>query len=59
MIGNKQRMPKKARYPLFILGLVIIILGSIVTNFESAGASSIGAVVLVGFAFLILSVLIK
>jgi uncharacterized membrane protein len=58
MAGNNQRMPKKARYPLFIIGLAIIILGSIVANFKGAGASSIGVIVLVGFALLILSVAI-
>jgi hypothetical protein len=52
-------MPKKARYPLFIIGLAIIIFGSIVANFENAGASSIGAIVFVGFAVLILSVAIR
>jgi hypothetical protein len=59
MIGNKQRMPKKARYPLFLIGLAIILLGSIGANSTGAGASSIGAIVLVGFALLILSVAIK
>jgi hypothetical protein len=59
MIGNKQRMPKKARYPLFLIGLAIILLGSIGANSIGAGASSIGAIVLVGFALLILSVAIK
>jgi hypothetical protein len=59
MIGNKQRMPKKARYPLFLIGLAIILLGSIEVNSTGAGASSIGVVVFVGFALLILSVAIK
>ena len=52
-------MPKKARYPLFLIGLAIILLGSIEVNSTGAGASSIGVVVFVGFALLILSVAIK
>jgi len=52
-------MPKKARFPLFILGLAVIILGSIVTNSAKAGAGSIAAIVLVGFVLLILSVAVE
>jgi len=59
MIGSKDRMPKKARFPLFILGLAIILFGSIGANSTGAGASVIAAIVLVGFAALILSVAIK
>lgn len=59
MMGKKQRMPKIARFPLFILGLAIIIFGSLGLNAASAGASIIAVDVLVGFVFLILSVAIN
>lgn len=52
-------MPKKARFPLFILGLAVIIVGSLVANYEKAAAASIAAVVLAGFIILILSVAIE
>ncbi len=52
-------MPKGARYPLFIIGLAILLVGSIASNAAGAGASLIGAVVLVGFVLMILSVAIK
>ncbi|MGP8125266.1 MAG: hypothetical protein ACLQEQ_05265 [Nitrososphaerales archaeon] len=58
-MGDKQRMPKGARYPLFIIGLAILLVGSIASNAAGAGASLIGAVVLVGFVLMILSVAIK
>ena len=51
-------MPKKARYPLFIVGLAIILIGSIGSNSVGAGAPIIGGFVLVGFALLVLSVAI-
>jgi len=56
MTEKKQYMPKKARYPLFIVGLAIILVGSLVLNSVNAGADSIAGAVLVGFALLILSV---
>ena len=52
-------MPKKARYPLFVIGLAIMLIGSIAANSEGAGASDIAAIVIVGFVFLILSVAIR
>ena len=59
MLGNKERMPKRARYPLFIVGLAILLVGSIGANSAGAGASVIGAVALVGFALMVLSVAIR
>ncbi len=59
MIGSKQRMPKRARYPLFLTGLVVIVLGGLVANAEKASASDIAGVALVGFAFLVSSVVLK
>ena len=51
-------MPKRARYPLFVLGLAILLVGSIGSNAVGAGAPLIGVVVLVGFVLMILSVAI-
>jgi len=59
MPEHRERMPKKARFPLFILGLAVIILGSVVANSAKAGAESIGVIVLAGFVLLILSVAIE
>jgi hypothetical protein len=52
-------MPKRGRFPLFILGLAVIILGSVAANAEKVGTSSIAGVVAVGFVLLVLSVLIR
>ena len=59
MMGTKDRMPKGARYPLFLIGLAVILLGSIEANSVGAAPATIGAIVLIGFAFLILSVAIR
>ncbi len=52
-------MPKRARYPLFLLGLVVIIAGSIILNYGGAGAVAVAAVVAIGFLILFLSVAIR
>jgi len=52
-------MPKRARYPLFIIGLAILLLGSIASNSAGAGTSLIGIVVTLGFLVMILSVAIR
>ena len=59
MIGSKERMPKRARYPLFILGLAVLLLGSIASNSTGAGATQTASIVLVGFLLMIISVAIK
>ena len=59
MFGSKQRMPKRARYPLFLIGLAIIILGGIAANSRGAPVSTLGAIILVGFGFLVVSVAIR
>ncbi len=59
MIGTRQRMPKSARYPLFLLGLVVILVGSIEANSLGAGISALVAIVATGFALLVLSVAIR
>ena len=52
-------MPKRARYPLFILGLAVLLLGSIASNSTGAGATQTASIVLVGFLLMIISVAIK
>jgi hypothetical protein len=59
MIGSKGRMPKRARYPLFLLGLLIILLGGLAANSIRAPLAEITAIVFIGFLFLIVSVLPK
>jgi uncharacterized membrane protein len=59
MIGSKQLMPKRLRYPIFLLGLVVILGGSIETYAIHAGTPIIAAVVAVGFLLLFLSVAIR
>jgi hypothetical protein len=59
MIGSKHRMPKRARYPLFLVGLLIILLGGLAANSIKAPQAEITAIVFIGFLFLIVSVLPK
>lgn len=59
MIGSRQRMPKRARYPLFLAGLVVLVLGSLIENAEKAPISAFEATAVIGFAMLILSVAIR
>ena len=59
MIGSRQRMPKRARYPLFLLGLLIILVGGIAANSVRAPQAEITGIVLIGFLILIVSVSLK
>ena len=59
MIGTKPRMPKWARYPLFLAGLVVILVGSIALNSQGASASTLAGVALVGMALIVSSVIVK
>lgn len=52
-------MPKRARYPLFLAGLVVLVLGSLIENAEKAPISTFEATAVIGFAMLILSVAIR
>jgi hypothetical protein len=54
--AKRQFLPKRARYPLFLLGLAIMILGGLYANSQKSPAADIAGVVGVGFAFLIASV---
>lgn len=59
MIGSKARMPKTARYPLFLLGLAVILVGGIAAYVYGATATALAVVVVVGFALLVLAVIFK
>ncbi|MDA4120973.1 MAG: hypothetical protein OK404_01030 [Thaumarchaeota archaeon] len=59
MIGSKQRMPKRARYPLFLLGLAIILFGGVAANTKGASPYAEAGVVAAGFVFLLLSVVVR
>jgi hypothetical protein len=52
-------MPKRARYPLFLSGLAVIIAGSIFLSYQGAGTGAIAALVAFGFLLLFLSVAIR
>ena len=59
MLGSKQLMPKRLRYPLFLVGLVVILVGGLAASSSGASESSIVAIVLIGFAVLMSSVIFK
>ena len=59
MIGSRQRMPKRARYPLFLCGLAVLVLGGLAANAEKVPTEEFAGIALVGFAFLVLSVVFK
>ena len=52
-------MPKRARYPIFLLGLAIILVGAIAANSSGALPSTLGGIIIAGFAFLVLAVAIR
>ena len=59
MIGTKVRMPKRARYPLFLIGLAVILLGGLGAAQNGGSEGEIVAIVVVGFLFLVGSVILK
>ena len=52
-------MPKWARYPLFLAGLVIIIFGGIGARAAGAETDALTAIVVAGFAILFFSVAVR
>jgi len=48
-----------ARYPLFLLGLVILIIGELVALSSGAGAGVEALIAIVGFLFLVLAVVLR
>ncbi|QQG49383.1 MAG: hypothetical protein HY247_03505 [archaeon] len=59
MIGKSQRMPKRARYPLFLLGLVVMLVGGIEAFSIGAPPTTLAAIEGSGFALLVLAVLFR
>ncbi len=59
MIGSKPRFPKRARYPLFVLGLAVMILGDLVLYWLNAPEGAIVLAAAVGFVLMVSSVLFK
>jgi hypothetical protein len=55
----KHRIPKAARYPLFLVGLVIMILGGLAAGYAHAPDTTEAAFAAVGFVFLMLSVVLR
>ncbi len=52
-------MPKKWRYPLFLIGLVVILVGGLGAIRYGASEVEIVALVILGFLFLVGSVILK
>ena len=50
-------MPKRARYPIFLIGLLIIVLGGLAANSIRAPQTEITAVVVIGFLLVVVSIL--
>jgi hypothetical protein len=59
MIGKDRTMPKRARYPVFLSGLLVIIVGGILADSRGAPPDALGAVVVAGLALLVLSVIVR
>ena len=55
----RHRLPKGARYPIFLLGLVTIIQGELASLSYNAGTQTETAVAVLGFFLLILSVALR
>ena len=59
MIGSKQRMPKSLRYPLFLFGLVVVLVGGIGAYDLGATPTSLAVVAVVGLLLMLASVAVK
>lgn len=55
----RRRVPKAARYPIFLLGLLTLILGELASVYYDAGTQTEAAVAALGFFLLILSVALR
>jgi|HubBroStandDraft_4_1064222.scaffolds.fasta_scaffold4948150_1 hypothetical protein len=53
---SKHRFRKAWKYPLFLLGFAVLILGELGAHFLSAAANDQAAIAAVGLAILVLSV---
>jgi hypothetical protein len=52
-------MPQRARYPLFLFGLLIIIFGNLGAHFQNLGLGVAAPLSVLGFALIVLSVAIR
>ena len=59
MIGSRQRMPKRARYPLFLLGLIVILVGGVLLNSQGATPQTLAADALVGLGLIVSSIILR
>ena len=55
----KHRVPKVARYPLFMIGLVIMIFGGLAGVYANVPDTMEAGLVAVGFVFMVLSVALR
>ena len=56
---SAKRLPKSARYPIFLLGLLVIIIGNLVANSANLGLTAEASAGVIGFILLLLSVAIR
>ena len=59
MDKESKHFPKGARYPLFLIGLVIIVLGLLYAKSTNLSLDAEAAIGIVGFIFLLLSVVVR
>jgi hypothetical protein len=59
MIGNKDRMPKRARFPLFLMGLLLMLVGGLAAQAFNEGLGVTSSVVGAGFCLILSSVLFR
>jgi hypothetical protein len=52
-------MPQRLRYPLFLAGLLIIILGNLGAHFQNLGAGVAAPLSVLGFVLVVISVAIR
>lgn len=59
MIGSKPRMPKRARYPIFLAGLTVILLAGLGLMRIGSPEPTTGIAVVIGLALMAGSVILK
>lgn len=59
MDRERAHLPKRARYPLFLVGLLIIIFGNLIVRAENLGANVAEPLSVLGLVFVILSAAIR
>ena len=56
---RKARISPAARYPLYMIGLVVLILGELGAYYARAGVDAEAVIAVVGYLFLVLSVALR